>query len=184
MTHSESDHNDSAGDRTKVFLQLLSEHDRALYAYILALVPNIAEVQDIAQDVRLRLWDQFDKFELGSNFGAWSRSIAHFLILAHRKKSSRQHARLGEAFIESVAQEVAETVDELPHRQIALQACLKRLKAEAREILMRYYAGTKSVKLLAKELGRSAAAIRQTICRSRRELGKCIEAEMRKEDER
>ena len=119
VTHSESDHHDSAGDRTKAFLHLLSEHDRALYAYILALVPNVAEVQDIAQEVRLRLWDQFDKFEPGSNFGAWSRSIAHFLILAHRKTSSREHARFSEAFLELVAQEVAETVDELPHRQTA-----------------------------------------------------------------
>ena len=170
------------------FCGLLGEHDRALYAYILALVPNVAEVQDIAQEVRLRLWGQFDKFEPGTNFGAWSRSIAHFLVLAHRKKSSRQHARFGDAFLESVAEEVAEevaeTVDELPRRQTALQTCLKKLNAETRSLLMRYYSGAKTVKQLAEEMGRSADAIRQTVCRSRRTLGKCIEAELREEDER
>ena len=184
MTHSEDDRCESTNDRTAEFLQLLGEHDRALYAYILAMVPNIAEVQDIAQDVRLRLWEQFDKFEPGTNFGAWSRAIAHYLVLAHRKTSSRQHALFGDKFVDLVAEEVAESVEELPPRQIALQGCLKKLGKEARNLLMRYYSGEGTANQLAEETGRSPDGIRQSVCRSRHTLGKCIESELRREGER
>ncbi|MCG8586366.1 MAG: sigma-70 family RNA polymerase sigma factor [Pirellulales bacterium] len=181
MTEPDSTRLGESSDRTREFLLLLSQHDRALYAYILALIPNVAEVQDIAQEVRLRLWEQFDKFEPGTNFGAWSRTIAHYLVLAHRKKSSRRHAQLGEAFLECVAEEVSQTVSELPDRQVALQVCLGRLRAKARDLLMRYYSGKHTAKQLAEEVGQSAAAVRQAISRSRRELAQCIDREMRKE---
>lgn len=177
-----SDRSDQQGvDRTREFLRLFGEHDRAMYAYILALVPNVAEVQDIAQEVRLRLWEQFDAYQPDTNFGAWSRTIAHYLILAHRKKSARQYSKLGDAFLESIAAEVSETVDELPRRQVALRECLKKLDDPTRKLLLRYYSGEQTAQQLGQELGRTGAAVRQSICRARRQLAHCIEAETDRE---
>lgn len=75
MQH-DSDSNLDHDDRATEFLRLLNEHERALNAYILTLNPHWADAEDIAQEMRLRLWKQFDKYEPGTDFCAWGRSIA------------------------------------------------------------------------------------------------------------
>ena len=52
------------------FLRLLGEHERRLRGFILALVPHWADADDIAQEVRLRLWEQFDDYDPAKDFGA------------------------------------------------------------------------------------------------------------------
>ena len=57
-------------DRTEEFLRLLNQHERAVNAYILTLNPHWADAEDIAQETRLRLWKQFDKYQPGTDFCA------------------------------------------------------------------------------------------------------------------
>ena len=92
-------------DRTEEFLHLLSQHDRVLYGYILALVPRWADADDLAQEMRIRLWQQFDKYRPGTDFGARARSIAYYLVLAHREKTARDRLHFGLPFVESVTAE-------------------------------------------------------------------------------
>ena len=57
-------------DRVNQYIQLLAKHERRLRGYILALVPNYADAEDVAQDVRIRLWEQFDRYDPAKDFGA------------------------------------------------------------------------------------------------------------------
>ena len=75
------------------FVRLLVEHERRLEGFILALVPNWAVAEDIAQETKLRLWEQFGQFDRNQDFGSWACTIAYYQVLSYRKsnKRSREH---------------------------------------------------------------------------------------------
>src|SRR5580704_11881026 len=59
-----SDNLQSSAAETSVqqFVRLLTGNERRLKSYILTLVPNLADAEQIAQDTSLRLWEQFDRY--------------------------------------------------------------------------------------------------------------------------
>lgn len=174
----EPDHN----DRTEEFLRLLSQCDRMVYGYILALAPNWADADDLTQEVRVRLWKQFDKYEPGTDFGAWARSIAYYLVLAHREKAGRDRLQFGLPFYESVAAEFAATPNLMIARQDALARCMEKLDRARRSLVETYYAGKQSLREIAERLGRPYEATRKVVYRTQLALADCIDAELRQKE--
>lgn len=174
----ELDHN----DRTEEFLRLLSQHDRTLYGYILALAPNWADADDLAQEVRIRLWKQFDKYQSGTDFGAWARTIAYYLVLAHREKTTRDRLHFGLPFYESVAAEFAAVPDLMISRQEALARCMEKLDETRRTLVERYYSGEQSLREIAQQMGRPYDATRKTVYRTQLILADCIESELQRKE--
>lgn len=170
-----------ADSRTREFVQLLGAHDGRLHAYILSLVPNWADAHEIAQDVRLRLWEQFDQYDPHGDFGAWARTIAYYQVLAFRKTSSRQHARLSSQFIEAIAQHPGHANDLGEARYEALMACLQAFSDSQRELLMRYYSGNQSIRQIAEATDRSFHGLRQRVLRLRKALAKCVTGRLTQE---
>ena len=172
----------SANDRTTVdFLRLLSQHERRMKAYILALVPNWADADDLYQETTVRLWEQFADYDREREFGAWACTIAHYMVLAHRKKSSREKGRFSQAFVDAVAEEVAATSHEADLRYHALQQCLRKLNRRNRDLIRRCYSGTNTLKAVAKQMGHSVDALYKALSRIRHALHECIEKKLQKE---
>lgn len=169
-------------ERTIEYLQLLGQHERRLRGYILSLVPNWADADDIAQEVRIRLWEQFDTYDRTKDFGAWARTIAHYQILTHREKLSRRPGLASTQFVEAIANEVAAISHELDAAERAMADCFAKLPESKRELLLRYYSNGQTARTIALELGRSFDATRQAILRTRLTLSDCVEAAMKKED--
>lgn len=161
--------------RVERFLELLNAHDRTTYAYILSQVPNMADADQIAQDVRTRLWQQFDQFREGTDFGAWARTIAGYLVMAHYEKCSRDRLRFGAAFLASVQQHMESRLEGGSPRREALLECLKQLSDKQREMLLGYYSDETSRKQLAERVGKVYATLRQSVCRLRVLLANCID---------
>jgi RNA polymerase sigma-70 factor, ECF subfamily len=168
--------------RTREYLRLLGQHERRLRGYILSLVPHWADADDIAQEVRIRLWEQFDRYDPGKDFGVWARAIAHYQILTYREKLSRHRGLLNSRFIEAIAEEVAAISPELDAAEQALTDCFEKLPAVKRELLLRYYSAGQTARTIAQEQGRSFDATRQAILRTRLALSDCIDEALHKED--
>ncbi|NLF07922.1 MAG: sigma-70 family RNA polymerase sigma factor [Pirellulaceae bacterium] len=169
-------------DRTEEYLRLLGEHDRNIYVYILALVPHWSDADDLAQETRLRLWQQFDKYLPGSDFGAWARSIAFYLVLAHREKAARNRLRFGQAFYDSIAAEFESSPNLPVLRQEALVICMEKLDQARLSLLRQYYSGQHTLREISESMGRSYDATRKALYRSQRTLADCIEAELRRKE--
>ena len=167
-------------DPTTEFLRSLNQCDRDLYTYILALCPNWADADDLMQETRIRLWTQFEKYRPGSDFSAWARSIAYYLVMAHREKASRDRLQFGSEFYQSVAAEVADCPGLSRARQAALVGCMEKLDATKRAMLEDYYSGNQSLRELAQQSGRSYDAARKTVYRTQIALADCIESELRR----
>lgn len=166
-------------DRAAQFLHLLNQYERALNAYIFALHPHWADAEDIAQETRLRLWEQFEKYQPGTDFSAWARSIAYFLVMKHRLKATRDRLRFGTAFYESISAAVEEKPGMVVARQEALAHCIEELDEARRSLIESYYSDERSLRELAKQLGRSYDAVRKAFYRAHLVLADCIRSELR-----
>ena len=172
-----------AADRTGEFLRLLGRHEERTKAFIFSLVPNWADAQDIAQEVRLRLWEQFDAYDPAKEFGGWARTIAYYQVLAYRKRLHTRQVHLSAEFLETVAAAFNADVDQFEARGSALQRCLDKLTAAKRRLLLRCYSGRETIRQVAESLGRSFDAVRKSVFRTRNQLAACVRQELRGEEE-
>jgi RNA polymerase sigma-70 factor, ECF subfamily len=168
--------------RTEEFVRLFQQHERQIYGYILSLLPNIADADDVSQKTSLRLWEQFDQFDSSKDFGTWGRTIAYYQVLAHRKTLNRQRIQFNSELVDALAGRVASRSKELALRQDQLMKCLAKLGEFNREVIRLYYSLGMTARLVAEKLGRSVAAVEKTLARSRLALHDCIETEVRREE--
>ncbi len=159
------------------FARLLEEEARDLASYVLALVGNRHLADDLFQSACLELWRLRDRFESGTDFGAWARSVARYQVLRHWRKASREKVSFSSAAVERIEAAYAESTNEAESAKVqrkALEACLEMLSGSERELLRRRYQGGVSVRGLAAETGRTENAIKMALVRLRQKLGKCV----------
>lgn len=167
-------------ETTRRFVALLGTQDRRLFGYILSLVPNYADAEELAQKVRLRLWEQFDEYDVEKDFGAWARTIAYYFVLAHRKAVAGRSSQLSDAAFKVIAERAATEVERLDDWQWALQECLGQLNESKRQLLMRYYSG-ETLREVAIQVGRSFDTVRHSVLRTRLALADCVARVLRRE---
>ena len=169
-------------DRTADFLRLLSAHEQSLVAFVLALVPSWNDANDVTQEVRLRLWAQFNQYDPAKDFGAWSRTIAYWQVLKWRKATSRRPDSFGPEFLEMIAEHVEVRGGIAEERAAALGNCLQKLDPATRTLVKWYYSGKKTARELAEELGKSFHVVRHTLRQARLTLADCVAKSLAKEN--
>jgi RNA polymerase sigma-70 factor (ECF subfamily) len=168
-------------DRTAQFVRLLKMHERRLSGYVLSLVSNWADADEIIQDTSVRLWEQFEKFDPATDFGSWACAIAHYQILTYRRRQGRERARFSDEFAGAVADELAAEAPQISPRHHALAACLEKVTPAARAMVRAFYSGEATVADLAAKDGRSESSIYKWIATTRHFLHDCVERELREE---
>src|SRR5262245_3450807 len=129
-------------DKSKQFLRLFLQNERRLYAYILTLLPNHTDADDVLQEASLVMWDKFDDREPPGDFAAWGCRIAYFKVLDFCKKSRRSRVCFSQAMLERVAETAVEQAEilQLDARREALTHCIEKLSPRDRELLTRRFA--------------------------------------------
>ncbi len=161
-------------DPAEAFVRLLAQHERMLAAYVMTLVPHAPDADDILQDAKVVMWRHFAQFRLGTNFGAWSRKIAFHQVLSHRKRRQRDRLEFSDEFLQTVAEEVETTAEQLELRRRALDDCLARLPADQRELLQLRYHENLSLESLSERLQRTVTALYRQLSRVRHNLHECV----------
>jgi RNA polymerase sigma-70 factor (ECF subfamily) len=168
-------------DRTQEFMELLTQHDRALGVYVYSLVQGSADADDILQQTKLILWRCFDQFETGTNFLAWARKTAFYQILTYRRQTKREHLPLSEETLEALHHEVERLSDKGDDRREALRACLAKLPAEHRQLVTLRYFEDLEIEQVAERIRSTVAAVYRALSRVRYALLGCVEKELTKE---
>lgn len=172
------DQQSALNDRLEEFARLFSKHDRGIFLLILSLVPNWADAEEVQQETNVKLWQEFDKFQLGSDFGAWARTIAWYEVMRFREREQRGRHHASQAFLDLVAAKVATVIDQREDRSITLVECVGELGAFHRELVRLYYTVGRTVKDIAGALGSTPDAIYKALQRARIELRECIERKL------
>ena len=158
------------------FVTQLTECQLPLRLYARALMPGDGAASDVVQQANTKIWEKRGDFRPGTNFKAWAMAIARFEVLNHRKRQSRDaRLRFSDELETTVASEIAGLTGDLLDRHEALRECMKSLKPESRELLMRRYASKETLAEFSSRLGRSVGGVKVTLCRLRTSLAECIE---------
>jgi RNA polymerase sigma-70 factor (ECF subfamily) len=154
--------------------RFLRSQDR-LYAYIVTLLPNRADAEDVFQQTSLILWKKWQEFDQDRDFVTWACGIAHYEVRNFlRKQHDKARVYLSEDILEEVGRLRLEQHDVLEARRTALRRCLGRLQQAQRELLERCYAGKDTIKMIAAALGQTPNVLYMTLKRLRRALFHCI----------
>lgn len=128
----------SAGGDTQAFEQLYLRHNRRVYSLCLRMMQNIAEAEDLTQEVFIQLFRKIGMFRGESAFTTWLHRMTVNQVLMHfRKKGvrSEQTSEDGETPIQIV------TGTEDPTRmpvvdRIALDAAIAKLPTGYRTVFV------------------------------------------------
>jgi RNA polymerase sigma-70 factor (ECF subfamily) len=155
----------------------VTESQQRLYAYIYSLLGSTASAWDVLQETNIVLWAKRDEFEPGSNFRAWSHTVARFQVLAYLRDRTREPlSLLTPEIFEKMEGEAIPDFDNHEARLNALATCLKELAPTAAKIVRLHYAERRSLKQVGELLSMNANAVKQALFRTRRTLLQCIES--------
>jgi RNA polymerase sigma-70 factor (ECF subfamily) len=161
-------------DREKQLMLLMTQHQRRIFSYIYALVPNRTSAEDILQETSLVVCEKFDQFRPGSDFVAWACQIAYWEVRRARQKFARAKVVFDQEVVDAVAQTAAEMAAEVDERHDALAHCLQRLNPRDRELVLSRYEPGGGVEVAAQRSGRSLEAAYKALGRLRKLLLDCV----------
>ena len=170
-------------DRRRVdeFVALYTRHSSRLRGYIMSLVPNWADAEEVLQDTSSVLWKKFDRFVPDSDFFAWACQIAVFEVMHYRRSKGRERVRFGEEFVNAVADEAMAMGEELDDMRWALTSCMEKLLEKDRRVIEERYREGATTRSAADSLGRSVDAVYKALGRVRKQLLECIQRELNEE---
>lgn len=158
----------------RLFLDLYSKSQARLYSFILMLVPNNHDADEIFQETSSLLWEKFDQYQEGTNFGAWATAIAKFQVFEYFRKSKKSRQLLGAEFVQKIADVADVKSGEVSERLQALKACLYKLDRISRSLLSLRYQQNISVKEMAQRKGVSTGVMYRKLTRIFNLLRECV----------
>ena len=157
------------------FLSLFLRSEREIFRYVAALVPNVADAEDIVQQTALALWEKFDSYDPNQPFTPWACRFALNKTKQWVERRQRWQALLEGGLVEELARRREELRPEIETRLKHLEGCFNKLPAEQRSIVEGYYYRRDGIEKLAEQSGRTVAATYKTLQRIRQALQTCIE---------
>lgn len=158
----------------QTFLRLYQANERRIYGFILALVPDWSEAEDLLQETTTVMWTKFDQFTVGTDFAAWAMRIARYQIMNYRKKKRNQRVQFSDEVLQAIDGQVSAATMQLDVRRDALRDCLKKLPARDRELVHLRYEYDATTKSVAERVGRGLDAVYKALNRIHVQLLHCI----------
>ena len=168
-------------DHSEAVVRLFSQHQRWLYGYLMSLLGNPIDADDVMQEVSVVLWKDQHKFELGTNFTAWLSVIAYHQVQKFWRNKKRDQVFLSPHIVEQLAA-LEEDFELMESRRRILSDCVSQLRDPDRILVRRFYGERKiTAKKLAEELGRPAGTVYKAMNRVRRTLFDCVDRKLKAE---
>ena len=170
---------ESTNSQNDKYEELVRSHQDELRRYLFLICPNQTAREDILQETNRVLLQKRNEFELGTNFGAWARKIAHFQLLSHLKHRKTKSWLFFDSELIHLLARTAEEVDELAdRRKNKLSDCLAALSETDRALIKLKYEQELSLREISNLTGRSEGGLKQAFLRIRKSLGNCINRKM------
>lgn len=165
-------------DRTDEFVQLLTRHQGRIRAYVLTLLPDRAEAEDVLQEANLVLWRKREEWDGENEFAAWACKVAYYEVLGFLRDKARDRHRFDDELVATIDEAAQQHVQSIDDRREALQSCLKKLSPAHRNLLEDRYAAGHSVKSIASHLGKTVNAVSRALYSLRKALMTCIQKQI------
>jgi RNA polymerase sigma-70 factor, ECF subfamily len=146
----------------------------SLRAFAMALTNDLSRADDLVQETILRAWQNQDRFEPGSNLGAWLFTILRNLFYSHLRRMKREVADSDGSYAAQLRtapdQEASVIVKDM-------WRALGELPPDQREALLLVGAEGMSYDEAARICGVAVGTIKSRVNRARRRLAEHLEIE-------
>lgn len=163
------------------FVELLTAHQRKLYAYISTMLMGDIAAADVLQDTNVDLWTRSKDFDFNRPFLPWAFAFARQRVMAHRKSQSRSRLLFSESALAAIEAECTKLAGSADSRMAALKGCVEKLNVQQARLIHERYFGRSSVRMIAAKVGETAQNISSQLYRIRRDLARCVNASLAKE---
>lgn len=166
--------NRSADDE---FVRRFVRCQQDLFAYILSLVPNLADAQDVLQETAIALWSKADEYRREEPFMPWAARFAWYQVRKFRMYQARKHRRqiaLSDEAVAALAAERMEPNAPSGDRSSTLQQCVEKLADDDRQLLEQRYDLRVSIREVAQDRGIEPAQLYKRLGRIRQALLDCV----------
>ena len=157
------------------FIAQVTRAQRALHAFILSMVRNASDADDVLQETNIVLWRKAGDFDPARPFTPWAMRFAQLQSLAYVKKKQLSPVTFDDALLTLIAEEAVAEAAETDARRVALSGCLQKLNAEQRALVAQRYEPGGSVNDMAEARGTTPIALSEMLRRIRAALLACIE---------
>lgn len=156
------------------FLRLFVVHQKPIYAYLLAMVHRPADAEDLMQDVATLMWEKFDEFQPGTNFGAWGITIARHKVLEYHRRKKSEYEFFSDHLVEYLNHIASEKLEQMDDQVRALQQCLLKLQDADRGLIQVRYEKGMTIKQIAEQMQRPVTGLYKVMARIHRSLVRCV----------
>jgi RNA polymerase sigma-70 factor (ECF subfamily) len=163
----------AAGDRLAMQV-LFARYQVRVFRFVLRLVRNEANAEDLISEVFLDVWRQAGKFEGRSSVSTWLLSIARFKALSSLRK--RTEGELDDEAAEAIEDDAdtPEVTIQKKDKAGAIRECLKALSTEHREIVDLVYYHERSVEEASEILGIPENTVKTRLFYARKRLSELL----------
>lgn len=163
-----------ATDRTSEFVQLLTQNQRRIYAFIRAHVVDAHDADDILQETSTILWRKFDQYDRSQDFTRWACGVARLEVFRHARYRKKVMSGLSALAADQYAAQVLRLAERQEDRTRALAECLQLLDQQQRDLIERRYQSGQEVEWIARETGKSVPTVYRLLARIHDLLFDCI----------
>lgn len=156
------------------FIKTMWGNEKKIFAYIISLVPNQNDAEDIMQEAMSRMWQKFSEFEPGSDFVAWGKKIAWYCILEARKKKQRSKVHFRSDVLELLEDASQSVFGQMDARKAALEECVESLPSKEKKMVWLHYGEDIKGKDLSQRIGLSLHQTYRALVRIHAILLACV----------
>ncbi|NLK42153.1 MAG: sigma-70 family RNA polymerase sigma factor [Planctomycetes bacterium] len=159
-----------------LFVRLLARYQGQIYAYILSIVGNYNDSDDIFQETSSKLWEMFGQYEPGTDFLKWALSVAYYRVLDYRKNAKRhQKVLYSDDFFKQLADSAPQHLSKTREYLERLAHCIDKLRPQDATLIKMRYNDAIPVSDIAARINRTMRCVYFNLARIQRLLLKCIE---------
>jgi len=168
-------------DGNSDFMRLYMTHESKIRGYVLCMVNNWADTDDIVQEAGIVMMKKFQDLDSPEHFLKWALRVAHFEVMNHVKKRSNRLSLFSPAVLEAIEEKAAREIQRQDIRREALQSCIRKLRERDRELLLLRYEVGATTQSVAQAVGRSVGALYKVLNRIHHQLLMCIRRSLAQE---
>lgn len=159
----------------QAYERLIKHCQNAVTSIALAIVKDVDDSEEVAQQVFVSIWQNLNKLKSPSSFLPWVRQSTRntaFNFLRDSKASSKVEAGQADIILQGLTSEQLQNDEQLyvDSRQAMLRQFIDELAQDEREIVLLYYREEQSTKHVASLLDISEANVRKKLSRVRQTL--------------
>ena len=164
------------------FLRLFAAHEPALRTFVRSLLPSLADVSEVMQEVAVVLWQKFAEFDATRDFRKWAFGVARYQALAYLRDRARDRHVFDDELVGRLADEAVAAGPRHEAQREALETCLQKLPAHQRELVLSAYTEGTRMDELAAQRERTAMSLYKLLHRLRQLLLECVRRTVAREE--